>query len=220
MSRWAVRRCAAARCPLPLLLLPPLPAAPAAASPALQLLAGALLPLPLLLEKWLLPCQRCCCCCPANAAVAAALVLQRLLVVVDNVEWLSVPSHTQCSCISLNPHKCGSSTPQKSNTPLYIHNPPAATLPKQPALACSSLQLLMEASMAWGSDMSATVVAALKLPMVASPVRIPVTVRKLQVSAHTRVTLRPLLEDYPYAGGVHQSLLHHLATLCRILHDM
>lgn len=62
-------------------------------------------------------------------------------------------------------------------------------------------QLFIEAPLAWGSDLTVTLAATLKLPLLAAPVTLPVTLRALQLSAHVRITARPLLQEWPYAGG-------------------
>ena len=65
--------------------------------------------------------------------------------------------------------------------------------------ASSDEQLFLEVPLSWGSDAAATVAVTLKLPLLGA-VRLPVTLRRLQLAAHVRVTARPLLEEYPYAG--------------------
>jgi hypothetical protein len=64
----------------------------------------------------------------------------------------------------------------------------------------SRAQLFAEAVLQWGSEAVAGVTAALKLPLLPTLLRVPLAARRLQLSAHARITVRPLLEEWPYAG--------------------
>jgi hypothetical protein len=62
-------------------------------------------------------------------------------------------------------------------------------------------QLFIEAPLQWGSEAAVTVAALLKLPLLGAPLRVPLTLRRLQLSVHARITVRPLLEEWPFAGA-------------------
>lgn len=62
-------------------------------------------------------------------------------------------------------------------------------------------QLFLEAPFTWGSDLSVTLTATLRLPLLGTVVTLPLPLRRLQLSAHARLTARPLLEEYPFAGA-------------------
>lgn len=66
---------------------------------------------------------------------------------------------------------------------------------------------MLEAPFAWASDATATLSARLRLPLLRRALRVGVTVRRPQVSAHARVAARPLLEEWPYAGSVSVTLM-------------
>lgn len=67
-------------------------------------------------------------------------------------------------------------------------------------------ELIVESPLFWGSNLSVDVAVVLAAPKLGL-IKVPVTVSNVQVKAHARFTIKPLVETLPCVGGVTISLL-------------
>ena len=67
-------------------------------------------------------------------------------------------------------------------------------------------ELIVESPLFWGSNLSVDVALVLAAPKLGL-IKVPVTVSNVQVKAHARFTIKPLVETLPCVGGITISLL-------------
>lgn len=67
-------------------------------------------------------------------------------------------------------------------------------------------ELIVESPLFWGSNLSVDVAVVLAAPKLGL-IKVPVTVSNVQVKAHARFTIKPLVETLPCVGGITISLL-------------